>query len=207
MTRASLRRRVFRKGQRGRPKGEGGRPALKLYNDPDRMIVVSALRLGSDPQEQRSLAILQALDFLLTEYDSIEVELGTCVRHGVERGRLSLINTEPPRAPSANFPPDRQPLSAPGRRAFRRSRLRLLRDKVDRYGRASRANELGKREVWFRDLSFLAFDFITNGRWLEAGLVLQKIGWEMNESTRARLAEILSNPPIDALETLEVSIG
>ena len=162
-----------------------GRPALTLYNGPDRQIIVAALKLISDPKDPRSLAILQALDFLLTPYDSIAVELGG--------DRLSLINTEPPHAISANSPPDRQPLSAPGGRAFRRSRLKLLREKVDKYRRA----KLAKQEELFRDLSFLAFDFIAHGRRLEAGRILQALGWEMTDATRSRLAAILSNPPSD----------
>jgi hypothetical protein len=140
------------------------------------------------------LAVLQALDFLLTEHDSIEAELGTCVRDGVERGRLSLINIQPPRAPHtilSNFPPDRPTRAAPSGQALRRSRLKILREKVDHYRRA----KLGRKEEWFRGLSFLAFDFITNGQWLQAGLILQRIGWKMNDATRSRLAAILSNPP------------
>jgi hypothetical protein len=190
MTRASLRKRRTKKGV-------GGRPAFTLYNVPDRWIVVTALWFRSDPREQRSLAILQALDFLLTPYDSIDVEVGTCVRErdGVEHGRLSMINTEPPRAPSGileNFPPDRQPLSAPGRKAFRRSRLKNLPEKVDRYRRA----KLARQEELFLGLSHLAFNFIAHGDLFSAGSILAKIGWEMNDSTRSRLAEILSSPPI-----------
>jgi hypothetical protein len=195
MTRAYHRsKRGARKRERGPHKGEGGRPALTLYNDPDYWIIVAALKILTDPKDQQTLAILQALDFLLTEYDSIEVELGTCVRDGVERGRMSLINTQPPRAPHtilSNFPPDRPTWAAPGGRALRRSRLKILREKVDHYRRA----KLGRKEEMFRGLSSLALDFIVHGRMIEAGTILQKLGWEMNDATRSRLAAILSNPP------------
>jgi hypothetical protein len=208
VTRAYHRKlRGSRKGERGSRKGEGkgGRPALTLYNDPDHWIIVAALKILTDPKDQRTLAILQALDFLLTEHASIEVELGTCVRDGVEHGRLSLENTQPPRAPHtilSNNPPDRPTRAAPGGRALRRSRLKILREKVDHY----RGAKLARKEEMFRGLSFLSFDFIANGRWLEAGRILQTLGWEMNESTRSRLAAILSqsaeqNVP-QAIETM-----
>jgi hypothetical protein len=176
--------------KRGPKKGDGGRPRLTLYDDPDRWIIVAAMWLRGDPKERRSLATLQALDFLLTPYDSITVELGHAMRDGREWGRLSMENTAPPRAVSANAPPTHRPLSAPSGRAFRRSRLQLLRKKIDHYRRA----KLTKQEALFHGLSFLALDFISHGEGLKASAILQRLGWDMNEATRLRLAEIIDGP-------------
>ena len=101
---------------------------------------------------------------------------------GVEYGCLSLTNTEPPREPSSNCPPDRQALSAPGRRAFRHSRLKHLQEKVGFYQRA----KLSEREARFYSLTQLGLDFIVGGR-REAGPVLKMLGWEMTAMARQRI--------------------
>ena len=49
--------------KRGPRKGDGGRPPLRLYNDPDRWIVIIALSLKDDPREQRSYTTLRRLTF------------------------------------------------------------------------------------------------------------------------------------------------
>ena len=172
--------------KRGPRKGDGGRPAYKIHDDPDRWIIVTALWLRDDPKDHRSFAVLQMLDYLLTPHNSIEVERGSRMVDEVEYGCLSLTNTEPPREPSSNCPPDRQALSAPGRRAFRHSRLKHLQEKVGFYQRA----KLSEREARFYSLTQLGLDFIVGGR-REAGPVLKMLGWEMTAMARQRLADIL----------------
>ena len=51
--------------KRGPRKGDGGRPAYKIHDDPDRWIIVTALWLRDDPKDHRSFAVLQMLDYLL----------------------------------------------------------------------------------------------------------------------------------------------
>jgi hypothetical protein len=81
------------RGKRGPLKGDGGRPKDKLYNDPDRWIIVGALWYKKNPREQRSFAVLQALDNLSTQYDCIELARGTKVKDGIEYGALAIVNT------------------------------------------------------------------------------------------------------------------
>jgi len=171
--------------KRGPRKGEGGRPARKLYDDPDCWIIVAALWLRTDPKDQRAFETLQMLDFLLTPHDSIELARGTRVRDGVEWDCLSITNTTPPRAVASNSP-GRRPLSAPGRQAFRRSRLQLLREKVDFYRHA----KLSEREARFCQLCFLGLYFAVGGR-VEAVPILKMVGWDLPEAARARLAVII----------------
>jgi hypothetical protein len=174
--------------KRGPHKGDGGRAAYKLHDDPDRWIIIAALWFRDDPKGQRAIETLQALDCLLTAHDSIELALGTTVRDGLEYGCLSITNTAPQRALSSNSNwMERRPLSAPGGRAFRRSRLQLLQRKVDSYRRA----KFSEREAKFGSLAFLALDFLAGGRGDLAGPTLAMLGWDMAGPARERLAGIL----------------
>ena len=71
----------MRKRRKGEPlKSNGGRPALRLYNDPDRWIVIMELWLKDDPREQRSHGRLydrlEAFDLLLSPHnDGIEARI------------------------------------------------------------------------------------------------------------------------------------
>ena len=173
-------------GKRGPRKGDGGRPASSC----------TTIRTDGSSSRRCGWATIQRpidrstyfklLDFLLTPHDSIEVALGTRMLDGVAWGCLTMTNTEPPREPSSNCPPDRQALSAPGRRAFRHSRLKHLQEKVGFYQRA----KLSEREARFYSLTQLGLDFIVGGR-REAGPVLKMLGWEMTAMARQRLADIL----------------
>lgn len=175
--------------KRGPRKGDGGRPAYTLVDDPDRFVIVAALWFGDDRKGRRAYETLQALDFLLTRHDiSLEVAPDLVQIPGLGARRvLSLTNPEPSRRLARNSPA-RRPHSAPGGAAFRRSRLQLLREKVDRYSRA----KLTKREVWFRDVAWLGLDFVAHGRLIEAAPVFAAIGWQIDESVASRLLGILS---------------
>jgi hypothetical protein len=54
-------------------KSKGGRRAYRLDTDPDCWVIVAALWFRHDPKDQRSFAVLQALNVLLAPHDSIEV--------------------------------------------------------------------------------------------------------------------------------------
>jgi hypothetical protein len=161
-------------------KSKGGRRAYWLDTDSDCWVIVAALWFRHDPKDQRSFAVLQALNFLLTPHDSIEVALGTRVVDGIEKRCLGLTNTQPARGYELNRP-DREPLSAPDGRTFRHSRLKLLQKKVDFYRRA----KLSKIEISFCSQCFLALHLLVTGREGEAMLVCATVGWAMNER-RAR---------------------
>lgn len=147
--------------KRGPHKGDGGRPALRLYNDPDRKVIKAALWFWRTHEAQRSFEVLQMLDALFTPHDTIKLrppsdqerwELARkCGAQLVdEKYKLVIENTAPSRAPDTrthsdagrNVAPDRRLLSAPDRKAFRKSRLQYLRAKVDYY----RGKRLDDRE-------------------------------------------------------------
>jgi hypothetical protein len=179
--------------KRGPPKGEGGRPLVPLFTDPDRFIVITALWLRrGDPIAQRSFPVLQAADNLLTPYDSIELAIDSIEQDGKPYRRLTITNTQAPRALASNSPA-RRPHAAPGGGALRISRLKNLRKKVQLYQSA----QLSKEEVLWRDLCFMALDFIAHGEGLRAAPILVTIGWQLNDAARARLAEILGEGTLD----------
>jgi hypothetical protein len=180
------------RGKRGPREGDGGRPRYKLYEDPDRWIVIAALWYSrSDPKEQMGIAHLQALDNLLTKYEKIELALGALpieerLRGGIEHRSLSIANTEPPLKVATNSPA-RRPLSAPGGMTARRSRLQGLQFKVQQWQRA----RLNKSEELWKGLCHLALDFMAMGEPDKALPLLAKVGWDLPEAARKRLAEIL----------------
>jgi hypothetical protein len=86
---------------------------------------------------------LQLCDFLLTEHDDIEVELGTRMVDGVAFNQVSITNTRGLRKTDANSPA-RRPYSAPGGKAFLHHRLELLRSKVHFYRQEKNLTEREK---------------------------------------------------------------
>jgi hypothetical protein len=176
------------RGKRGPRKGDGGRRQLRLYNDPDRWIIIIALWLRDDPGEQRSATTLEAFDLLLSPHDGIELELGTRMVDGVEFVQLSLTNTQPMRSDGPNNLPDHLPRAAPGGQTYRRSRLDALRAKVSFYQRKT----LTRFEEKFYTPALMALDMIAGGRPEVADPLLRMVKWEMNEVARARLATLLN---------------
>jgi hypothetical protein len=177
--------------------GDGGRPAYRLYTDPDRKIIVAALWYWRrDPEKQRSFAVLQLLDSLFTPYDAIELELGTKEIRGEEFGYLAVTNTAPDRStdgrthtkPDRNIAPDRRPLSAPDREAFRKSRLQLLQAKVDRY----RNKKLDELEIAYCSHCYLAFELLAIGD-PRARFTFATVQWEISEAECKRLAAIFDS--------------
>ncbi len=188
---------------RGPRKGEGGRPAYRLDDDPDRRIVVCALWFWNDPEVQRSSAILQLLDALFTPYPTVELSLGTQLIGGTEYGRLSVTNTMPDRAPDRrthqdqrrNVAPDRRPLSAPSGEAFRKSRLQLLQEKINHY----RNKPLNEREESFYRTCNVAFAELARGNHALAIFALASAGWTISEAEGKRLAAILASKHADII--------
>jgi hypothetical protein len=182
--------------KRGPRKGDGGRPKLRLDTDPDRKIIVAALWYWRTHGAQRSFEVLQLLDNLLTQHDVIELEVGTQMVDGAEYGRLTVINTASDRKadgrthsdPGRNVAPDRRPLSGPDRGAFRKSRLQLLRAKIDRY----RNKRLDKLETAYCSHCDLAFMALAADDPVGAAFIFATVGWEMSEAERKRLAAILA---------------
>jgi hypothetical protein len=179
------------RGKRGPREGDGGRPSYKLYEDPDRWIVIAALSYRSDPKEQRGIAQLQALDNILTKYEKIELALGALpieerLRDGIEHRSLTIANTERDLALATNSPA-RRPLSAPGGMTARRSRLQGLQFKAQQWQLA----RLNKSEELWKGLCHLALDFMAMGEPDKALPILAKVGWDLPEAARNRLAEIL----------------
>lgn len=168
--------------KRGPRKGDGGRPALALDQDPDRKIIIASLWFWRTRDKQRSIQILQLLDFLFTEHDVIAV--------ATEPGKLTLENTTPNRKTFANAPPEYRPLSAPGRRAFRRSRLRRLQQKIEHY----RDKNLTEMETAYCTQAFLALEFLAKGNPM-AQFALATVGWTIGNAEGKRLALILSTKP------------
>jgi len=183
--------------KRGPCKGEGGRPAYRLDTDPDRKIIVAALWYWRTDKEQRSFEVLQLLDNLLTPHDVIELELGTQMIDGTEHECLTVKNTVPDRDNDRrthkdqrrNIAPDRRPLSAPDRESFRKSRLQLLRAKIDRY----RNKKLGKLETAYCSQCDLAFGLLAIGDYARAMFTLATVQWEISEVEGKRLAAILTS--------------
>jgi hypothetical protein len=178
--------------RRGPRPGDGGRPALTLDRDPDRKIIVAALWYWRTHEAQRSFAVLQWLDSLFTLHDVIE--LGTRMIDGAER--LTVENTAPDRKVNRrarederrNIAPDRRPLSAPDLKAFRKSRLQLLRAKVDRY-RNKKLDELETAYCSHCDLAFLA---LVAGDYATAMFTFATVQWGISEVEGKRLAAILT---------------
>jgi hypothetical protein len=87
------------KRKRGPRQGDGGRPAYKLYDDPDRWVVIGAMWLRDyDPKAQRSYETLQLFDYLLTPHDDIKFEPGEPrMVGGVEYVQVGVVNTAPQR--------------------------------------------------------------------------------------------------------------
>ncbi len=123
----------------GPHKGMGGRPEgtrRLIYDDPDRWVIVTMLWLRQDPKERRSIALIEALDNLLTPHDGVELVLDEPREiEGVEHGVLGILNQTPDRVPDRrdSNKPDRRPRSAPGGAAFCRSRLQHLQAKIARF--------------------------------------------------------------------------
>jgi hypothetical protein len=168
--------------KQGPRKGDGGRPALTLDQDPDRKIIIASLWFWRTRDKQRSIPILQLLDFLFSEHDVIAV--------ATEPGKLTLENTTPNRATCANAPPEHRPLSAPGGRAFRRSRLRRLQQKIDDY----RDKEMTGAELAYCSQAELALAMLATGNPM-AQFTFATVGWEISEAEGKRLALILSAKP------------
>ena len=178
---------VRKPGSRGPRKG-GGRRAYRLDQDRDRKIVVAALWFWQTRKAQRSFEVLELLDALFTDNDKINIELGD--------NRLTITNAAGDRRPDRrnhrdtrrNVAPDRRPKAAPNGKAFRKSRLQALRDKIDRYGDA----KLTGLEVAFLTHSFVGLGKLSVGD--PTGMfALASAGWTLSEAEGKRLASILAS--------------
>ena len=180
--------------KRGPRKGDGGRPAtLRLYNDPDRWIVIIELWLKDDPRKQRRHGTrydrLEAFDLLLSPHsDGIELEFGTRTVDGVEFVQIGIINTQPMGSHGPDNLLDHLPRAAPGGQRLRRSRLDALSAKVASYKRKN----LNSREQKFCTPCFMALDILAGGRPEMADPLLKMVGWQMNETAWERLAMLIN---------------
>jgi hypothetical protein len=175
---------VARKFKRGPRKGDGGRPKgemIRIYDDPDRLIIETARWLRKDPREQRTKALLQALDFLFTPHDCIGLAI-----ERVEYGALGITNTTPLRLPTRNSPA-RKLHSAPGGAALLKSRVQNLQEKMIRF-QMVRPN---KKENLWRGLFHLALDFLAHGEVSKGVALLNSAGIDLPLAARKRFVEIL----------------
>jgi hypothetical protein len=186
---------VRKRGSRGPRKGDGGRPAYRLDTDPDRRVIVAALWYWRTREAQRSFEVLQLLDNLFAPADVIDIESGD--------NRLTITNTAD-RIPGRrnhkdvqrNVAPDRRPWAAPNGKAFRKSRLQDLRDKIDRCRRA----KLTGPSLAFYNHSILGLGLLAIGNPM-AQFALASAGWTISEVEGKRLAAILAGSKSLALDS------
>ncbi|MGA2638449.1 hypothetical protein [Methylocella sp.] len=134
--------------------------------------------------------MLLAVDGILSPFDCIEVETGTSMNDG-RPASFSITNTQPARALATNSPA-RIPHAAPGGAALRNSRLKNLREKVALYRRLGMRTKLSKKEVFWRDSCFLAFNALAAGDHAVGGLLLQTVGFDMTAASQRRFASALT---------------
>jgi hypothetical protein len=164
--------------KRGPRKDDGGRQSIKIYDDADRWIIETARWFRKDdPKEQRAKALLQALDFLFTAHDCIEVT--------AEIGKFSLTNTTPLRSPTANSPA-RRLHSAPGRTTLLKSRVQNLQEKIIRF----QLTRPDKKENLWTGRFHLGLDFLAHGEAGKGFVLLTSIGFDLPESARNRFVKI-----------------
>ena len=123
----------------------------------------------------------------------IEFEFGTRDIDEIQHGVIGVVNTRPERTPDKrthrdvrrNIAPDHRPLSAPSGKALRRSRIDLLRRKVNHYRTAA----LSAVDAEFCRAAFRALaEFQVIG---EPGPLLDILA--LDERARARLLNVLSD--------------
>jgi hypothetical protein len=191
---------VAKQRNRGPRKKDGGRPkgTVPLYDDADRFVIAAALSLGESAIDQRSIALIQALDNLLTPHEGIEVAPDEArLIDGVEYSAGTIINTTPNRTPDRRNRnvQERKPLSPPGGKTFRRSRLRHLQLKIANFRRAFQRAELSEKEVqWLGLCRFGLTQIVTADakRAYMGFLTLASAGFQLPEAARQRVVNLLS---------------
>jgi hypothetical protein len=173
---------------------KGGRPTLTLSTDPDRLIVTGAIWLPDNPVAIRlqllgsnpASLLLQLLDSLIAPHDGVKFGFGDKDVDGEKHGVIGVANTQPEHKPNwrrRNEAPDRKLRSAPNGKTLLRSRLALLRRKVERY----RDAPLSEADATFCRAAMKAWQAVKYG---DLAPLVDLAG--PDERARARLCAILA---------------